>query len=305
MKPILIVGPTASGKSALALELAGRHRGVVVNADSMQVYRELSVLTARPGLDDLARAPHRLYGNVPARDAYSVARWLGDVGSELKDIEQSGRRAVIVGGTGLYFKALTEGLSPIPEIPAEIRAQWRTRAVREGAAQLHLVLSQRDPEMARRLQQTDTQRLTRALEVLEATGRSLAHWQAVPGVPLLALQATIPVVIDLPRAMLHARCDRRFDAMVEAGAADEVRGLLGLGIDQSLPVFGALGVAAIAEWIQGRSTREAAVEAGKVQTRQYVKRQQTWIKRYINSWITVQSNEYCDFRSKIDHLIDD
>ena len=304
MKPILIAGPTASGKSALALQLADQHAGVVVNADSMQVYRELAILTARPPPEDLARVPHCLYGHVPAAKAYSVARWLSDVSHAMKIIAQAGRRAIVVGGTGLYFKALTEGLSPIPEIPREIRERWRAIAAAEGAACLYRELLARDPAMAGRLKPADTQRLTRALEVVEATGRSLADWQSVPGTPLLPIDRAVPIMIDPPRAELLDRCDRRFDLMMETGVAVEVRALLGLGLDRTLPVFGALGVGALTDWIEGRVDRETAVAAAKMQTRQYVKRQRTWNNRHMSAWNVVKSHEYYEIEPSIDHLID-
>ena len=175
--PILIAGPTASGKSALALELAERHGGVVINADSMQVYAELPILSARPTGEDEAQAPHRLYGHVSARVPYSVARWLEDVAAVLAEAIADGRRPILVGGTGLYFKALTEGLSPLPKVPADIRARWRETAQRSAPEMLYELLRKRDPAMAHRLAPGDVQRVTRALEVIDATGRSLADWQ--------------------------------------------------------------------------------------------------------------------------------
>ena len=302
--PILIAGPTASGKSALALQIAARCGGQIINADSMQVYRELSVLTARPSPEDLARAPHALYGHVPAAEAYSVARWLGDVARALQAAQAAGLSPVIVGGTGLYFKALLEGLSPVPEIPAVIRARWRATANELGAIALHQELAVRDPVMAGRLAPADVQRVTRALEVIEATGRSLAAWQSVPGKPLLEAGACMRLVIEAPRALLQARADRRFDQMMAAGALDEVRHLMGLGLDLKLPVFGALGVAPLADLLAGRMDREAAVASGKLQTRHFVKRQQTWLKRNMIAWKIVKLNEDGKIDAESMQLID-
>ncbi len=281
IRPILIAGPTASGKSALALQLARERNGVVVNADSMQVYRELRIITARPSSDEEAQAPHRLYGHVAASEAYSVARWLADVRGVLAEIMDAGQTPIIAGGTGLYFKALLEGLSPIPEIPAPVREHWRAEARTLGAKELHTLLAARDPVMAARLSPNDTQRLTRALEVLDATGRSLSDWQAVPGEPVLHLEATERHLIDHPREVLHARCDARFDAMMAMGALDEVRALAVLHLDPSLPAMQALGVRPLLRHLAGEIDLADAVAAGKLETRQYVKRQATWMRRFM------------------------
>jgi len=290
-KPILIAGPTASGKSALALMLAEHYGGVVINADSMQVYAGLPILTAQPSADEQARAPHKLYGHIPPHDAYSVARWLADCERELTGAQRAGMRPIVVGGTGLYFKALLEGLSPVPEIPAEIRERWRANAATWPIEQLHEALSARDPVMAARLVPTDRQRITRALEVIEATGRSLADWQNEPGNPVLRAEDTIKLVVTRPREELVERCDIRFDQMIAAGAIDEVRALLALGLPRDLPVFGALGVRFLAAFLEGEIVQEDAVDRGKVQTRQYVKRQETWLKRYMVAWIDVSAQQ--------------
>lgn len=284
IRPILIAGPTASGKSALALQLARARNGVVVNADSMQVYRELRIITARPSPEEEAQAPHRLYGHVAAQAPYSVAHWLANVRSVLAEIMDAGQTPVIAGGTGLYFKALLEGLSPIPEIPAAVRNHWRAEARRFGAKDLHAVLAVRDPVTANRLSPNDTQRITRALEVLDATGQSLSAWQAVPGTPVLHLAATERHLIELPRDVLHARCDARFDAMMAEGALDEVRALAVLRLDPSLPVMQALGVRPLLRHLAGGIDLASAVAAGKLETRQYVKRQATWMRRFMIAW---------------------
>ena len=286
--PILIAGPTASGKSALALRLAGIYGGVVINADAMQVYRELSVLTARPTAADERLAPHWLYGHVGASEAYSVGRYVEDVAAALARAGSEGLRPIIVGGTGFYFKALLEGLSPIPAVKDEVRRHWRAEAKRIGASGLHAELSRVDPTMAERLHATDTQRLTRALEVLDSTGRSLAHWQSCPGVPLLDAGQCVLLVRQPERAALLAACDKRFNAMMEMGALNEVRALLALGLDPSLPCFGALGVAPLGLHLAGKLALPDAVAQAKLDTRHYVKRQMTWLRRNMITWNDVQ-----------------
>lgn len=282
--PILIAGPTASGKSSLALNLAERDGGMVINADSMQVYRELRILTARPTPEDEKRAPHALYGHVPAAEAYSVGRWLEDVKAAIAEARERGLRPIIVGGTGLYFKALLEGLAAIPSIAPGVRAHWRATAAALDAEALHAMLAERDPAMAARLPIADRQRVTRALEVVSATGRSLSDWQREPGVPVLLPEATERLVILPDRQDLYARCDRRFDAMMAAGGEAEAADLLALGLNPALPIMGALGVRPLAAMIAARITREEALARAKAQTRQYAKRQLTWIKRHMCAW---------------------
>jgi tRNA dimethylallyltransferase len=290
-KPILIAGPTASGKSALALALVERCDGVVINADSMQVYTELPVLTAQPSAADRARAPHRLYGHIPARESYSVARYMADAAAEIERVQASGQRPIIVGGTGLYFMALLEGLSPVPEIPGGVRAHWRHRAQAIPAEDLHRELAERDAEMASRLKPADRQRVTRALEVIEATGRSLADWQAVPGVPILSESETVRLVVDIGRAAIQQRCDQRFDIMIGAGALDEVESLMRQNLSTELPAMRALGVRPLAEHLAGRASLTDAVAQAKLETRQYAKRQATWLKRHMIAWQHVNSEQ--------------
>lgn len=288
---VLIAGPTASGKSALALALAERLNGVVINADSMQVYRELAVLTARPTPAEEARAPHLLYGHVPAHEAYSAGRFVREAGQAIADVRRRGQVPIIVGGTGLYFKALTEGLAAIPPVPAAIRAHWRARAAEIGAARLHEELAARDPAMANRLAPTDLQRITRALEVWEATSRSLADWQAMAATPTPGLERALRLVVEVDRGELYRRCNERFAAMVEAGAREEVRALLALGLDPGLPAMRALGVRPLAAAIRGEIGLEAAVAGGAGETRQYAKRQLTWLRRNMIAWNIVPSQE--------------
>ena len=282
--PILIAGPTASGKSALALEMAERHGGAIINADSMQVYRELRILTARPTPDEEARVPHRLFGHVSARDAYSVGRWLDDVADALAWCAGAGRRPVIVGGTGLYFKALLEGLAPIPPAEPEVRAHWRREAGLRTAPELHGVLEGRDPEMAARLDPGDTQRIVRALEVIDSTGISLAEWQRRPGTPLIREAEAERYVIRRPREEVRRRVDARFDAMMGEGALDEARAVAGLDLDPELPAARAHGLRPLIAHLKAQMDLQAAVEAGKLETRQYVKRQEIWLRRNMIAW---------------------
>jgi tRNA dimethylallyltransferase len=301
--PILIAGPTASGKSALALALAERLGGTVINADAMQVYRELRVLTARPDADDERRAPHRLYGHVPGAEAYSAARYAAEARAAIAAAEEAGSLPIVVGGTGLYFKALTEGLSPIPPIPDEIRARWRACAGEEGAAALHAILAERDPEMAARLRPTDPQRLVRALEVLEATGTSLARWQEEPGEPVVRVEDGRAVVVAPERDVLRQRIDARFDRMMAHGAVEEVRALLQLALSPELPVMRALGVGPLARLIAGEASPAEAGEAAKAETRQYAKRQLTWLRRNMNAWKLVDTQEMENFATTLSDFI--
>ena len=284
IKAILIAGPTASGKSGAGLELAARFGGTIINADSMQVYRELRLLTARPSEADEARVPYRLYGTVPAADAYSVGRWLGDAARAMAEAHKEGRLPILVGGTGLYFKALTEGLAPVPDIPAEIRAHWRERSEQLGRDALHAELAARDPAMAARLGPNDPQRIVRALEVIDATGVSLAEWQGGNAMPLLAPGDALRLVIAPEREPLYAAIDARFDRMIEDGALDEVRALLGLDLDPGLPAMRAHGVRELAAYLSGALTREEAVAKAKTESRRYAKRQMTWLRRFMSDW---------------------
>ncbi len=303
VQAILIAGPTASGKSALALALAESLDGTIVNADSMQVYAEMRVLTARPSMEEEARAPHVLYGHVPAQEAYSAGRFVAEAADAIAAIRAAGRLPIVVGGTGLYFKALTEGLSPMPAIPAQVRAYWRERGAEDGAAALHSLLAARDPEMAARLHPTDTQRLVRALEVLDASGRSLADWQRQPGVPVIAVPDALALVVMPERDQLFRRCDARFDLMVAGGALEEAAGMAALELDPALPAMRALGLPPLMAHIGGKATLEDAVRQGKAETRQYAKRQVTWLKRHMIAWnIEWLNNLECSIRRIIANI---
>ncbi len=287
-KPILIAGATASGKSSLALALAEEFDGVIVNADSCQVYKELSILSARPTTDDMERAPHLLYGHVSGRQAYSTGAWLEDVSEALSDIKRQEKRPIFVGGTGLYYKALLEGLSQVPDIADEIREFWRDEAERLGAPALHEILSEKDPLMAAELKPGDTQRIIRALEVIEGTGQSLKHWQETNSEPLLRFKDVHGFVVSWERAVLYERIDRRFNEMVSVEGTDnglaEVQALLDLGFDNSLPIMRALGVPELAGFLKGDMELDCAVALAQQQTRRYAKRQLTWLRRNMISW---------------------
>lgn len=290
-RAILIAGPTASGKSALALRLAEEVGGSIINADSMQVYRELRVLTARPSVEDEARVPHHLYGHVPAAEAYSAGRYAREAALAIAEVRRAGRRPVIVGGTGLYFRALLEGLSPVPSVPDDVRSYWRDEAARRSSQELHAILAARDPVMASRLRDTDPQRVTRALEVLDASGHSLAHWQAIPGEPSLREDETIRLVAAPDRETLYQRCDARFSLMMAHGAVEEVRDLAAQKLDPGVPCMRALGVDPLMQLIDGSLTAEEAETRASADTRQYAKRQVTWLRSNMRSWRWLSKKE--------------
>ena len=280
-EPVVIVaGPTASGKSGLALALAERLPGSVINADSMQVYKELAVLTARPDAAALARAPHLLYGVLPAAEACSAALWRDKALAAIAEAQAAGRVPIVTGGTGLYINALIHGLAAIPEIPDAIRRAARVRLEVLGPVAFHGELASRDPVMGAWLRASDGQRLLRAWEVLEATGRSLADWQADPTDPGHDLRFLI-VLIMPPRAALHEAVDARLWRMIGAGALAEVKALMALKLDPSLPVMKALGVPELAAHIVGETTLAEAVAAAQASTRRYVKRQATWFRHQL------------------------
>jgi len=283
-RAVLIAGPTASGKSALALALARRLDGAVINADSMQVYRDLHIITARPTPAEEAQAPHLLYGHIDAAEDYSVGRWCVDAAAAVAEAERAGRLPIVVGGTGLYFKALTRGLAAVPPIPSEIRAGVRQRLQAEGAAALHAELVERDPTTARRLTPRDRARVSRALEVVLATGRSLTDWHREGMPPAFDPARAVKVFLAVDRAELYRRIDARFDAMLAAGALEEVRALRGRGLDPSLPAMKAHGVPWLIRHLAGEIDLATAAEEAKRDTRHYTKRQATWFRHQLPDW---------------------
>ena len=285
----VIAGPTASGKSALALERATRDNGVVINADSMQLYDAIPLLTACPDDGEMAQAPHRLYRALSPGDDCSAARWADMALAEIETALAHNQTPIIIGGTGLYLRALMQGLSPIPNSPPEVRQRGIARQRELGNPAFHAELALRDPEMAARLHPQDTQRLVRAWEVIEGTGRSLAYWQTLPPVPPVlpdgrALQFDV-TIFDLPRAVLHERCDRRFLAMIDRGALTEVDALaaqIDAGhVAATAAITNVLGFNALRDYRRGLITLPDAITRAQAQTRQYLKRQCTWLRHQI------------------------
>ena len=281
---ILIAGPTASGKSALALRLAEKLGGTIVNADSMQVYRDLRIITARPSPAEEARVPHRLYGHVDAAENYSVGRWCRDVAEALAETVAQGRVPILVGGTGLYFKALTRGLAAVPPIPAEIRAQVRGRLQSEGVAPLYSELAKRDPVTAQRLMPNDRSRISRALEVVLATGRSLSDWHRDGQPALIGPERAAKVFITCERRQLVARIETRFAAMLKAGALEEVGVLAARRLDPMLPAMKAHGVPWLIRHLDGEISLDEAAAGAVMDTRRYAKRQVTWFRNQMKDW---------------------
>ncbi len=288
---MLIAGPTASGKSALALSLAERTGGIIINADSMQVYRDLRVITARPTPDEEARVPHWLYGHVDACVNCSAGMWVGDAAKALEEARAQNRLPIFAGGSGLYFKALTRGLSAVPPIPSEVRDAVRARLERDGPEALHAVLAQRDPVTAERLKPRDRARIARALEVVEATGRSLTDWHRDGLPPLLPPGRVRAVFLAPDRETLYARIDARFGTMLAAGALEEVAALTERRLDPLLPAMKAHGVPALMRHLRGEMSLEQAAEIGRADTRHYAKRQFTWFRHQLPEFVWVRPEE--------------
>lgn len=284
---ILLAGPTASGKSALAMRLAARLGGAVVNADSMQVYRDLSVLTARPNAEDVAQAPHRLFGHVDGAVNYSVGRYLEDAEPALNALRAENLLPIFVGGTGMYFKAMTQGLSDIPPVPDKIRSEVRARAEGKSVGELHAQLQSVDPAVAERLRPTDPQRILRALEVFAATGKSISAFQTARQPPLLDAARCLALFLAPERNALHDAIDRRFDLMLANGALDEVATLRARKLDPALPVMRAHGVPHLLAFLESCLSLEEASRLGKADTRAYTKRQFTFARHQLPNfrWI--------------------
>jgi tRNA dimethylallyltransferase len=279
----LIAGPTASGKSALALRLARATGAEIVNADSMQLYRDLPILSARPSPEEEAQVSHHLFGTVDAADGWSVGRWLRAATAVLAGVGRRGRPAVVVGGTGLYFRALTHGLAEIPQVPAEVRREAEAHYERMGEGPFRARLAVQDPAAAKRIAPGDRQRLIRAWEVYAATETPLSHWQAT-GDPTLTAGAWAAVALEPPREALYARCDARLEAMVGAGAIEEVRALMARNLDPALPAMKAVGVREFASHLRGETGLPQALAAAQQETRRYAKRQTTWMRGQMADW---------------------
>ncbi len=284
---VLIAGPTASGKSARAIFLARETGGVVINADSMQVYKDLPILSARPTAEEERETPHLLFGHVGAERNYSVGLWLDDARLALIDARRMGRLPIFVGGTGMYFKALLQGLSDIPAVPEDVRARIRAESAGVAPEELHARLRAIDPQTAARLRPTDPQRIIRALEIYAATGAPLAAFQGARASPLLDAKKCQCLFIAPDKADLNRRIDARFDQMMEAGALDEVRRLTARELDPALPAMRAVGVPGLLAFLRGECSLEAAVERGKRDSRQYSKRQFTFARTQLPefSWV--------------------
>jgi tRNA dimethylallyltransferase len=285
---VLIAGPTAGGKSALAFAFAQKTGGTIINADSMQVYRDLRIITARPTLEEEAIVPHRLYGHVDASSNFSAGAWVTDAAKALTEAREQNRLPIFVGGSGLYFKALTRGLSAVPPIPPEIREDVRARLSRDGTEALHAELARRDRASAERLNPRDRTRIARALEVVEATGRSLADWHREGLPPLLPAGTFRALFLEPERDLLYARIDARFDAMLKAGALEEVARLAARNLDPLLPAMKAHGVPALIAHVAGRITLDEAAAIGRLDTRHYAKRQFTWFRHQLAEFTWVK-----------------
>lgn len=268
----LIAGPTASGKSAIALALAERTGGIVINADASQVYADLGVLSARPSPEEMARADHRLFGTMDGAHACSAAHWAQLARQEIAAAHAAGRLPILVGGTGMYIGTLLNGIAPIPDIEADIRAAVRAMPVSETYA----ALLKEDPDSAARLAPADTTRIARALEVMRSTGRSILWWRQQKEGGIGDRISLTPLVLLPPRDWLFARCDARFELMLEQGAVEEVKALLARNLNPELPVMRAIGVREIGRWLAGEIDRDSMIAQGQLATRQYAKRQYTW-----------------------------
>ncbi len=285
---LLIAGPTASGKSAVALELAQRLNGTVINADSMQVYKDLRILTARPTEADEHKVPHQLYGFLDASETCSAARWGDLAGKAFEDVMEAGGFPIFVGGSGLYFRALIEGLSPMPEIDQSVRLASSARFDELGATAFAREVATLDPVFAAHPDRQDPQRLQRAWSVYEQTGIPLSEWQSVPREPKLS-GTFLKIVLTLDRSLLRQRCNERFVRMARQGARDEVAALISRGLDPGLPIMKAIGVREFADVIAGRASEDQAVAWSQTSTRQYAKRQETWFRNQMISWKRVQA----------------
>ncbi|MEL6828858.1 MAG: tRNA (adenosine(37)-N6)-dimethylallyltransferase MiaA [Pseudomonadota bacterium] len=295
MRPaILIHGPTASGKTALSIALADRLDGEVVNADSMQTYRDLRVISARPTDDEIGKVPHHLFGHVAASERYSTGQWLRDARRKIEGIWKRGKTPIVTGGTGLYHLALIAGLSEIPPVPEEVRDSVSEMLRQDGVEAVHKRLLELDPQAAESLNAADRQRITRALEVFLATGQSIRSFQGKRQKPLLSDGEWLGVALTPPRARLYSRIDKRFEGMLMEGAMQEVKGLLAQDLPDDLPAMKAHGVPWLLDYLRGELSAEAAAQNAKRDTRRYAKRQFTWIGRQFPFWPRIPTLELSD-----------
>ncbi|MEM7213727.1 MAG: tRNA (adenosine(37)-N6)-dimethylallyltransferase MiaA [Pseudomonadota bacterium] len=300
--PILIAGPTASGKSALALQLAEAFGGVIINADSQQIYRDWHILTARPSPEEETRAPHRMYGNVSLDVIYSTGHWLDDVTRELERCQTEELRPIIVGGTGLYFKALTVGLAKIPKADLSIRARGEEVLEQLGLARFVETLQTRDPKTCARIDLQNPRRVLRAWEVLEQTGRGIADWQDETPPPLVPLGACQAIALQPPRDWLYERCDRRFDEMIKAGVLTEVEAVMSTSLSPDAPGAKAVGAPELMAHLRGEMTLDEASDRAKMETRRYAKRQSTWIRNQMQDWRKLDPADSSAVETLVDEL---
>ncbi len=295
---LVIGGPTASGKSGLALAVAEARAGTVINADSMQVYDALPLLTAQPSADDTAKAPHRLYATLPPDEVCSAARWAEMAIAEIRAAQTNKSLPIIAGGTGFYIKTLLEGISPIPDVPESFRQEAITLQKKLGNPAFHAALAKRDPETAAKLDPLNTQRLVRAWEVLAATGKSLAAWQAAPRVKPPADLAFFTVTLLPPRETLYAACNGRFERMLDMGALEEAKEFMAREAD-GIALSKALGYPELKAYIAGKATREEAIRLAQQSTRNYAKRQMTWFRHQIRADMVLESPDPAPLLDKL------
>ena len=303
---LFIAGPTASGKSALSLRLAKDLNGVIINADSMQVYKGLRIVTACPSVEDEAAAPHRLYRFLDPSETCSAAFWAGKAKAEIDAAWERGQTPIVIGGTGMYFKVLLEGIAKVPSIDPEIRAAVRQECDESGSEVLHRELSGYDPAAASRLFPGDSQRICRAVEVFRSTGKALSDWHKETGPGLLQAADVagqiVKLILNPDRETLYERCNLRLDMMLEEGALEEVRNLMSRNLDPSLPAMRALGVPSLINIIKGEQEPAAAIEDAKMQTRRFAKRQLTWFRNQFSAWERISAqlleSEYQKILSK-------
>lgn len=287
----LLAGPTASGKTALALEIAKTKPVIIINADSKQVYREIPMITAQPTAEEQQQAPHKLYGHISASHHYSVADWVADASAEINEAHENGRIPFLVGGTGMYLKSLVYGMSNVPETLPETREDVRKRWEASSTPDMHHHLTQLDPLTAEKLSTNDTQRVLRAIEVMEQTGKSIRDWQAERSTPPFKPEHYKMVFLDYPRQEVYANCNLRFDKMMEAGVLEEIKAFDALGLDETLPAMKAHGVPELRALLHGTMSREDATQQAKRNTRHYIKRQYTWFYHQMDEMVRCQHTQ--------------